>query len=257
MPDTAIRKATYDNLPVTIFPDKQTMGVAVADRAAEILCTALNHKPSANLILATGNSMLNFLTALCDHSEVDWKRVNIFHMDEYLGMPETHPASFRRYIREKVVDIVHPRAFFGVNADAPDPNVECQRYEGLLREYPADLCCLGIGENGHLAFNDPPVADFDDPVWVKVVELDLACRMQQVGEGHFKSLDEVPRQAITLTIPALLSAANVVVIAPEKRKAVAVKNALTGAISTACPASILRKMHHSELFLDHDSASLL
>jgi glucosamine-6-phosphate deaminase len=176
-------------------------------------------------------------------------------MDEYVGMPAGHPASFRRYLHEKIVDVVHPAAFYGVEGDAADPEQECRRYDALLRAYPMDLCCLGIGENGHLAFNDPPYAQFDDPVWAKVVKLDLASRWQQVGEGYFASLAEVPTLAITVTIPALLAARQVLAIVPEKRKASAVQATLSGPISTQCPASILRTVSHARLYLDVDSYS--
>jgi glucosamine-6-phosphate deaminase len=247
----------YDALRVEIFPDPASMGTAVAEQVAAILNGVLQTKATANVILATGNSMLSFLGALKIRADIPWQRVNIFHMDEYLGMTASHSASFRRFLREKIVDPVQPRTFEGIAGDALDASKECRRYEARLREYPADLCCLGIGENGHLAFNDPPVADFNDPVRVKIVALDHACRMQQVGEGHFASLQDTPQYAITLTIPALLSAARVLAIVPEKRKAPAVKAALTGPVATACPASILRTAAHAQLFLDVDSASRL
>ena len=178
-------------------------------------------------------------------------------MDEYVGMSADHPASFRRYLRERVDERVHPKVFHYIDGDGPDPEAECRRYAALLAEHPLDLVCLGIGENGHLAFNDPPVADFDDPVDVKVVALDHACRRQQVGEGHFVSLADVPTHAITVTIPALLRAGAVLAIVPEKRKAGPVADALTGPISTACPASVLRGAPQARLYLDRESASLL
>ena len=150
-----------------------------------------------------------------------------------------------------------PKAFHYVGGDADQPVAECRRYEALLRAQPMDLCCLGIGENGHLAFNDPPVASFDERDWVKIVKLDVGCRQQQVGEGHFPNLDAVPQYAITLTIPALCAAKRVLAIVPEKRKAPAVKASLRGPVSTACPGSFLRTQKHATLFLDQESASLL
>ncbi|MGZ4797651.1 MAG: 6-phosphogluconolactonase, partial [Acidimicrobiia bacterium] len=177
-----------------------------------------------------------------------------FHMDEYVGMPDSHPASFARYMREQIVEIVHPGAFHYVDG-TNEPAAECARYARLLREHPLDLCCLGVGENGHLAFNDPPVADFDDPLTVKVVELDDRCRRQQVGEGHFPSVDAVPPTAITVTIPALLRARRVMVIVPDARKADAVAAALAGPVTTACPASILLTAPHATVYLDPDSAA--
>jgi glucosamine-6-phosphate deaminase len=176
-------------------------------------------------------------------------------MDEYLGISPNHPAAFRRYLRERIVERVHPGAFHFIDGDAVDSEAECARYAALLRAHPLDLCCLGIGENGHLAFNDPPVADFDDPLDVKVVELDAACRRQQVGEGHFEQVDAVPAQAITVTIPALLRAGRVLAIVPEARKRAPVHAALTGPVSAACPASILRTRGNVTLHLDQGSGS--
>src|SRR5207244_199518 len=204
--------------------------------------------------LATGNSQLDFLAALSTE-DVDWSRVTCFHMDEYVGMAADHPASFRRYLRERVDERMHPRVFHYIDGDAPDPEAECARYAALLSEHPVDLVCLGIGENGHLAFNDPPVADFDDPLDVKVVALDDTCRRQQVGEGHFGSVDVVPSNAITVTIPALLRSRVVLAIVPEARKRDPVRRALTGPVDTSCPASILRTKPHATLYLDEDSAA--
>lgn len=252
-----IATLTVDQLPVEIHPDDTSLGIAAAQRAIIILQEALRTQDHANMILATGNSQLSFFAALGGLPGVDWSRVQIFHMDEYVGMPSDHPASFRRFLREKIVDRLQPAAFYGIQGDAADPLQECRRYAELLAENPADLCCCGIGENGHLAFNDPPFADFEDPQRVKIVTLDEASRRQQVGEGHFPTLDDVPTQAITLTIPALLAAQKVLAIVPEKRKAQAVQTALQGPISTQCPASILRTAGHARLFLDAGSASLL
>jgi glucosamine-6-phosphate deaminase len=178
-------------------------------------------------------------------------------MDEYLGIDAEHPASFRRFLREHVIRKVNPRTVHYVQGDAAEPLTECDRYTALLREQPVDVCCLGIGENGHLAFNDPPVADFRDPRTVKLVQLDEACRRQQVGEGAFPQLDAVPRYAYTLTIPALGAARRMICVVPERRKAGAVHAALRGPVSSACPASFLRQQPHCTLYLDYDSASLL
>jgi glucosamine-6-phosphate deaminase len=178
-------------------------------------------------------------------------------MDEYLGIDPTHSASFRRFLQEHVVDKVKPRAFQGIRGEADEPLMECNRYSNLLRTQAIDLCCLGIGENGHVAFNDPPVADFNDPLTVKLVKLDRACRQQQVGEGAFPNLEAVPQFAYTLTIPTLCAARRMICVVPEQRKADAVKSALRGPIAPACPASILRKQGHATLYLDADSAGLL
>lgn len=245
-----------DELNVEVLATNVELGAAAADEAISIIRAAITLNGRANVILATGNSQLSMLAAL-SKAHIEWSKVSLFHMDEYIGLPPTHPASFRRYLMERIVDIVKPAAFYGVGGDATDSATECARYTSLLRRFPADLCCLGIGENGHIAFNDPAFADFSDPAWVKVVELDETSRRQQVGEGHFPNLDAVPTHAITLTIPALLQAKRLLCIVPEARKAAPVKAALTGPIATTCPASILRTAPYAHLFLDHDSAALL
>jgi glucosamine-6-phosphate deaminase len=176
-----------------------------------------------------------------------------------VGLDAGHPASFRCYLRERLVDAVRPRAFHGVAGEAPDPEEEARRYAELIGPAAGglDLCVCGIGENGHLAFNDPPFADFEDPELVKVVKLDGASRGQQLGEGWFGRVEDVPETAITLTIPALLSARAVVCFVPEARKAEAVRRALTGSVDESCPASVLRGARHATLYLDRDSASLV
>jgi glucosamine-6-phosphate deaminase len=251
----AVLQTQFDRLPVEVYPDEDSLGQAAADAAAQVLRAAVSQRGQANVIVATGNSQLSFYAALRERRDIDWPKVNMFHMDEYIGMPADHPASFRRYLHEKIVDPVHLAAFYGVEGDAADPEQECRRYDALLRAHPADLCCLGIGENGHLAFNDPPYARFDDPVWAKIVKLDTASRRQQVGEGYFASLADVPAMAITVTIPALLAARQVLAIVPEKRKAPAIQATLSGPITTQCPASILRTVSHARLLLDADSFS--
>jgi glucosamine-6-phosphate deaminase len=178
-------------------------------------------------------------------------------MDEYAGLAPSHAASFQRYMRERIAARVPIGTFHYIDGDAPDAAAEAARYAAVLQAGPLDLCCLGIGENGHLAFNDPPVADFDDPLDVKVVELDDACRRQQVGEGHFATVADVPTNAITVTVPALLRAGTVLAIVPEARKAAPVAAALDGPVTTACPASALRRTPHATLYLDRDSAALV
>lgn len=230
--------------------------VAAAD-AARALRDAIEGRGEANVMLATGNSQLVFLAHLVQHREIDWSRVSAFHMDEYVGISATHLASFQRYMRERVAAQLPVKEFHYLSGDTRDAEAEARRYETLLREHPLDLCCCGIGENGHLAFNDPPVADFDDPRRVKVVALEEASRRQQVGEGHFARLVDVPTHAITVTIPALVAAAHVLAIVPEARKAVPVRDALRGPITTACPASYLRTQRQAVLYLDAESSSLL
>jgi glucosamine-6-phosphate deaminase len=229
-------------------------GAPAALAAAAVIRAAVAANGVAHAMFATGNSQFAFVDALAG-ADVPWASVVAFHMDEYVGVGPDHPAGFRRWIRERIADRFHPRAVHYLDGLA-DPQGECDRYAGLLRAHPLDLCCLGIGENGHLAFNDPPVADFDDPLDVKVVELDRACRMQQVGEGHFADLGAVPSHAMTVTIPALLRAGTVIAVVPEARKAVPVRDALEGPLSAACPASALRTAN-ATVYLDHASASLL
>ncbi len=255
MEDRPLKEHVFDALRVSVFHSNEALGRAAAAEAAEVIRRAVAARGHANIILATGNSQLTFLAALCELPDVPWEAVNVFHMDEYIGLPPGHPASFPAFLRRHLLDHVQVKAFYPVPGEAADPEAACRAYEASLRAHPADLCALGIGENGHLAFNDPPYADFDDPVWVKVVRLDERSRRQQVGEGHFRSLDEVPTHAITLTIPALLAAQRVLAIVPEARKAEAVTRALLGPITESCPASILRQTPHAWLLLDLDSAA--
>ena len=248
---------TVDRATVTVHPDVDAMARAAADETLAVLRAAVEARGVAHAMFATGNSQMAFVHALVAQTDgVPWSQTVVFHMDEYVGVGPDHPAGFQRWIRERIVDPAHPKAAYYVEG-LGDPEEECARYAGLLREHPLDLCCLGVGENGHLAFNDPPVADFDDPCDVKVVELDTACRMQQVNEGHFEGLADVPAHAITVTIPALLRASRVIAVVPESRKAEPVAAALTGPVSTSCPASVLRTVAHVSIHLDPDSARLL
>jgi glucosamine-6-phosphate deaminase len=249
-----VAQRTVDRMKVEVHPDVDALARSAADRAAAVLRRAVAERGTAHAMFATGNSQLAFVDTLVHHTpEVPWKDVVVFHMDEYVGVGPDHPAGFQRWIRERIGQPAGPRAAYYLDGLA-DPSGECERYAALLGAHPLDLCCLGIGENGHLAFNDPPVADFDDPAVVKVVELDGACRRQQVNEGHFPTMADVPAEAITVTIPALLCAAVVLAVVPEARKAEPVRTALTGPVSTACPASILRTRSNVTLYLDSGSA---
>lgn len=252
-----VRSFQADQLRVHVFASNDDMSLAVATHVHQYLTETLARQGSAAVILATGNSQIRFLKRLVDAGGLDWSRITLFHMDEYLGVPADHPACFRRYMKERVESLVKPKAFHYIGGDAELPLDECARYTALLKAQPLDLVCLGVGENGHLAFNDPPVARFDDPHWVKLVRLDDECKMQQVREGHFPSLQAVPPYAFTLTIPALCAPRKMVCVAPETRKAKPIKAALQGPVSTACPASFLRRQAHCDLLLDVDSASLL
>jgi glucosamine-6-phosphate deaminase len=255
--ERAARQFKVDDLPVQVYGSLEDLATDAALEVNRILRGALHEKGSAAVILATGNSQIQFLKKLIALEGVDWKKVTLFHMDEYLGIDAGHKASFRRYLRERVETLVQPKVFHYIEGDVDLPLEECDRYESLLRAQPIDLCCLGVGENGHLAFNDPPVARFDDKRFIKLVKLDHECKMQQVREGHFPSLDAVPPYAFTLTIPALCSARRMICVAPEKRKARAIKDALHGPIATSCPASFLRKQKHCALLVDQESVSLL
>jgi glucosamine-6-phosphate deaminase len=242
---------------VHVHPDVAAMARAAADEALGVMREAVASRGTAHVMFATGNSQLAFVQALVQETEgVPWTDTVVFHMDEYAGVGPDHPAGFGRWIRERIVEPARPKTVFYVEG-LVDAGAECRRYTELLRQHPLDLCCLGVGENGHLAFNDPPVANFTDPDDVKLVELDTACRMQQVHEGHFAGLDAVPTRAITVTIPALLRAGRVLAIVPEARKAEPIAAALTGPITTACPASALRTIGHATVHLEPESARLL
>lgn len=243
-------------LSVTVDDSAQAMGARAAADLAHVLNAELAARGEAALIVATGNSQLPFMEALCVRDDLAWDRISIFHMDEYLGMSDAHPASFRRYVREKLIDRVRPRAFYGLQGDATDSAAEIARYTALLQEHQPVAVVMGIGENGHLAFNDPP-ADFETRAFVHIVELDRACRMQQVGEGHFPNLDATPTHALSLTIHALLQPQRLFVVVPERRKAQAVHDALLGPITPTCPASILRTCAHAHLYLDAEAAALI
>jgi glucosamine-6-phosphate deaminase len=251
------RRFRVDQLEVVVHADGAAVAAAAADQAAATIREAVRARGVANAMFATGNSQLAFVDTLTRLPDVPWDDVVVFHMDEYVGVDEQHRAGFRRWIRERITERVQPGTAHYLDGTAPDPDAECDRYAGLLAHHPLDLCCLGIGENGHLAFNDPPVADFADGRDVKVVELDRACREQQVGEGHFPDIDAVPATAMTVTVPALLRARRVLAVVPEQRKAPAVLAALTGPVATSCPASALRTTSGATLHLDPGSACLL
>ena len=245
-----------DDLQVRVHDSPGELGVAAARNTAEVLRDAVRRNGTARVVLATGNSQLDFVAALAGE-EVPWPAVTVFHMDEYVGIGAEHPASFRRWITERIDRPLRPGRVELVQGDAPDVAAECHRYQELLRAAPVDLVCMGIGENGHLAFNEPGVADFADREWVKVIVLDERSRRQQAGEGHFPDPRMVPERAVTVTIPALLSARHVQVVVPELRKAPAVRATLRDPVSPACPATILRRQPHATLWLDRESASLL
>lgn len=250
-----VKSFQVDKLKVQVYDTAADMGQAAADLTSEHLQAAITTKGHANFISGTGASQFTYYDALVKAGAIDWSRVTAFHLDEYRGMAADHPASFRKFMQERLWDIVQPGEVQLLGGDADDIDGEVLRYEKELKAHPADLACIGVGENGHIAFNDPHVADFDDPRLVKVVELDETCRRQQLGEGWFPTLEDVPPQALSLTIPALMNADVVIAIVPDTRKAQAIANALYGPIGTACPASILRTHPNATLLLDRNAAS--
>ncbi len=250
------QKFKIEQLDIEIFDDKEDMGFAAANFVEQKINLAIADKGVAHVILATGTSQFSFLNAL-KKNDIDWNNVIVFHLDEYNGISDTHPASFRKYLKERILDEVNPRKIFLLNGDAVDIEKVMIEYTKALENHPIDVSCIGIGENGHIAFNDPPVAAFNDSKKVKIVDLDEDCRKQQLGEGWFPTLEDVPRQALTLTIPTILSAKSISCVVPDKRKSEAVKNALQAEISTACPATILRTHSDTKLFLDKWAADKL
>ncbi len=244
-----------DKLLVNVYNSEVEIAQDAAEIASKYLYQVLETQETATVLLATGNSQLKFLEALIDLGSVDWSRITCFHLDEYLGISSDHSASFRRYLREKVDLKVDPKVFNYIEGDTLQPLKECDRYSQLLQAQPIDLCLLGIGENGHLAFNDPTVADFDDPYKVKLVKLDEINRQQQVSTGYFPNIESVPQYAFTLTIPTICAAKKIICLAPAQRKAKIIKTMLQGNITPTCPASILRQQPQAILFLDSDSAS--
>lgn len=251
-----MRQFQQQGIQVQVYADKHQLGAAAAEFVAQTIRDALSTQGAARVIFATGASQYEFLDALVQMNDVDWSRVTAFHLDEYLNLSIEHPASFRRYLQERLFSKLPFAAVHMLDGTAADPQAECQRYTDLLRQGPVDLACIGIGENGHLAFNDPP-ADFDTSALVQVVELDVACRQQQVGEGHFATFDDVPTHALSLSVPAILQAGVISCVVPDQRKAAAVQCALEGPVEPTCPASALQKHADVQLFLDAQSASAL
>jgi glucosamine-6-phosphate deaminase len=241
----------------SIYKTKQEMGAAAAAAAAQAINKAIADKGRGNIILATGTSQLEMLTNLVEAETVDWQRVTMFHLDEYIAMGAGHPASFRKFLKERFVDkVTGLKAVHFVNGDAADPQQECQTVGSVIAEHPIDAAMIGIGENGHLAFNDPP-ADFETEEPFIIVELDEKCRRQQLGEGWFETLEKVPRRAISMSIRQIMKSACLIVTVPDKRKAEAVKNALEGQVTPMCPASILQRHNNCKIFMDAEAASLL
>lgn len=241
-------------MKIKIASDPVALGQAAGREASALILEAIKRNGTANIILATGTSQFETLKQLIAEKEIDWSKVVMFHLDEYIGLPSTHPASFRKYLKERFLSNVPPlKAAHLINGET-DVKAECQRLGRLITEHPIDVALVGIGENGHLAFNDPP-ANFDTEEPYIIVDLDETCRRQQYNEGWFKSIEDVPRQAISMSVKQILKSGHVICSVPDTRKAVAVKNTLAQGVNNMYPASILQKHKHCSLFLDMGSAS--
>ena len=252
-----IKDRTVDSLRVEIFDTRAELGTQAGQDAAACLRGLLREKETVNVMFAAAPSQNETLAALCAAEGIDWARVNAFHMDEYIGLNEDHPAGFRNFLRRAIFDRLPLGRVYLLNGGAKDAQAAAREYEELLRAHPLDLCLCGIGENGHLAFNDPPAADFEERALVKIVELDGTCRMQQVHDGCFEAIEQVPTHALTATIPALFGAGKIVCSVPGPTKARAVREMIRGPIGTECPASILRRHPDAVLYLDRDAGAQL
>lgn len=243
---------TVDQLKVKIFPTRRALGDAAGRDVAACIRALQKTKPALRMIFAAAPSQNETLDRLAQEPGIDWSKVTAFHMDEYIGLPKGAPQSFARFVQERVFDRVKPGNVHLIDC-SNEAQRECDRYAALLNEAPIDIVCMGIGENGHIAFNDPPVADFNDPKTVKVVELDDACRQQQVNDGCFPTFAAVPTHALTLTIPTLVGGAHLFCMVPGPTKRNAVTRTLNGPVSTECPSTILRRHADCTLYVDADS----
>ena len=241
-------------MEIIIANSKTELGDKAAVTGAQLIREAIKVNGVANIIVATGASQFEMLNTLVK-LDINWSKVTAFHLDEYIGMSENHPASFRKYLKERFVDLVLLKEFNYVNGNT-DPHVECHRLDELISKYPIDVAFIGIGENGHLAFNDPP-ADFDTEEAYLVVNLDEKCRLQQMGEGWFQTLDAVPNRAISMSVKQIMKSNAIICSVPDARKAEAVKGAVEGTVTPLVPASILQQHEATWLYLDKESASLL
>ncbi len=252
-----MKEYTKDNLKVKIYPTREEMGAAAAADIKACILSLLAKKETINMIFAAAPSQNEVLASLALDREIPWSRVNAFHMDEYIGLAADAPQGFGNFLKAHIFGLADFRSVHYIDCSATDADAECVRYAALLREYPTDIVVMGIGENGHIAFNDPPVADFGDPLMVKPVALDEICRNQQVHDGCFRQLEDVPKTAITLTVPTLFAGDHLFCIVPAATKANAVKATLCGEIGEACPATVLRRHSSAALYLDGDSSALL
>ena len=252
-----MKQLKVDKLNVKIFDTRREMGAVAASEIKAKFAELLAKKETINVIFAAAPSQNDVLKSLVEDKDIEWNRINAYHMDEYIGLDKSAPQGFGNFLRQHIFDLVPFKSVNCIDCSAKDPDAEAKRYAKLLADNPTDVVILGIGENGHIAFNDPPVADFNDKVLVKPVKLDEICRNQQVNDGCFAKIEDVPTHALSLTVPALVKAPYLFCIVPAPTKAWAVKETLTGTIDEHCPASILRLQDNANLYLDLDSASLL
>lgn len=251
-----IKEFEIDRLNFKVYDTRKSLGINAAKHVAEKIGELLEQKQEINMVFASAPSQNEFLEALLDE-KMEWGRINAFHLDEYIGLDKEAPQGFGNFIKVRLFSKVNCKSVNYMDGNAKDINAECERYSRLLNEYPADIVCLGIGENGHLAFNDPPMADFNDAVKVKVVELEDACRQQQVNDGCFDNIFSVPQKALTMTIPAIFAGKYIYSMVPGKTKMKAVYHTAMDSIGTHCPSTVLRKHQHAVLYLDSVSAALV
>ncbi|WMJ83305.1 glucosamine-6-phosphate deaminase [Oscillospiraceae bacterium LTW-04] len=252
-----MRYMTVDKLQVFITESRKEMGQFAGQDAACMLKLILQEKETVNVMFAAAPSQNDVLEELIRDTDIDWTRVNAFHLDEYIGLSADAPQGFGNFLRKKIFSRCPFRAVYYIDPVTVDPQEEALRYEQLLKENPIDICILGVGENGHMAFNDPGEADFEDPHLVRIVHLDERCRQQQVNDNCFKTIDEVPKVALTVTIPGLLRAKMILCVVPTVNKAEAIAKMLTGPVTTQCPASVLTRKQCARLYLDSEAASHL
>lgn len=250
-----IKEMWAEKLKVEIYETRRDMGEKAAREMSDVLKQLLKEKDEVNIIFASAPSQNEFLEMLVKTEGVEWKRVNAFHMDEYIGLDENASQGFGNFLRDKIFNKVEFKSVNYLDGNTNNPKEECLRYTSLLKKYPVDIVCMGIGENGHIAFNDPYNALFNDTKLAKVVELDIKSRKQQVNDGCFNNINEVPTHALTLTIPALVSASYIFCIVPTKNKAEAITRTIKDKIDQSCPASILKTHDHAIMYIDKDSAS--
>lgn len=248
--NTILKEETVDLLKYYVFDNRAHAGVAAANDIANAIAECLKEKEEINMIFAAAPSQNDTLGELLKRTDIPWEKINAFHMDEYIGLPDGAPQSFGVFLKNAIFGKVPFKSVNYIQGNATDIVEECARYTALLTEYPTDIVCLGIGENGHIAFNDPGVADFEDPVLIKTADLDDICRQQQVNDGCFVKIDDVPKQALTLTIPALTKAKYMFCTVPAATKRWAVNRTLNGTIDEECPATIMRKHAHAVLYCD-------